>query len=291
MSESAVERIERIKMQVIAATLINTADDDYITARWCALNGLQTNFYWMAAQALEKYSKAILAANSVNTVSFGHKLDQLTSAVFELAGELLPSELEPVDKTSNQALPKCDSRKLIRKIANYGNPNNRYLEFGHQYHHSDLFSFDCLMFALRRLIVNLSSNVPTVLVAENGPLSYRQKLTQDPAFRINHFLNFDSLLESIEASELQRWLLIWNSPFNRLSHDPKPMRHVLTSFRSTAASNIHSLLELNDEILVREGIEIAKWFAENFKISKELHADLENRVSIAKLRIAELGNS
>ncbi len=36
---------------------IATADDNYITARWCHQHGLSIDFFWLGAQALEKYER------------------------------------------------------------------------------------------------------------------------------------------------------------------------------------------------------------------------------------------
>jgi hypothetical protein len=45
---------------IISELFVRRADENYITARWCAMNQLHTDFAWLAVHAMEKYLKAVL---------------------------------------------------------------------------------------------------------------------------------------------------------------------------------------------------------------------------------------
>ncbi len=48
------------KNNLVHELFVRTADENYIAARWCAINRLNTDFLWLAVHALEKYLKAVL---------------------------------------------------------------------------------------------------------------------------------------------------------------------------------------------------------------------------------------
>ena len=81
------------KLEIIKAFFVGTADEDYITARWCATNSMPVDFYWLGAQAIEKFLKAILLANGQSVKSHGHDLKKLLHDVKNLVGSLLPEEV------------------------------------------------------------------------------------------------------------------------------------------------------------------------------------------------------
>lgn len=51
------------KHNIVLELFARTADENYITARWCAINQLNTDFLWLSVHALEKYLKAVLLLN------------------------------------------------------------------------------------------------------------------------------------------------------------------------------------------------------------------------------------
>jgi len=48
-----------------------TADQNYIIARWAALNDLYLDFFWMGLHAVEKYLKAFLLFNGESAICYG----------------------------------------------------------------------------------------------------------------------------------------------------------------------------------------------------------------------------
>jgi hypothetical protein len=55
--ESSVS-VSASKHNLVLELFVRTADENYVTARWCAINQLNTDFLWLSVHALEKYLKA-----------------------------------------------------------------------------------------------------------------------------------------------------------------------------------------------------------------------------------------
>lgn len=119
-----------MKNSIIDDMFTRTADEDYITARWCAANGLETGFFWLGVHALEKYMKAVLLANGGAAVKQGHKIVDLHDEVCAFAGDLLPAELEKPEDLDLPYWHKRTLRSFLVHLYDNGNADNRYLIFG-----------------------------------------------------------------------------------------------------------------------------------------------------------------
>ena len=87
---------------IVDELFIKTADDNYVTARWCFAYGLNVDFFWLGVHALEKYLKAALLLNGrsakgyilgTKEKKYGHNIVKLYTDVQRLAPELLPPQL------------------------------------------------------------------------------------------------------------------------------------------------------------------------------------------------------
>lgn len=81
------------KNNLVHELFVRTADENYITARWCAINRLNTDFLWLAVHALEKYLKSVLLVNDCSSKDYSHDIARLYAAVKGIAGPLLPDRL------------------------------------------------------------------------------------------------------------------------------------------------------------------------------------------------------
>jgi HEPN domain-containing protein len=81
------------KHSLVDEFFIKTADDNYVVARWCADNGMDVDFFWLALHCLEKYLKAALVLNGRSAKNYGHNIKALYADVHPLAPELLPITL------------------------------------------------------------------------------------------------------------------------------------------------------------------------------------------------------
>jgi hypothetical protein len=69
-----IERFRALQTDVVHDLFVRTADENYITARSCAVNRLYTDFFWLAVHALEKYLKAVLLLNGSSSKGCVHNM-------------------------------------------------------------------------------------------------------------------------------------------------------------------------------------------------------------------------
>jgi len=53
--KARIMNIQISKNDLVLELFVRTADENYITARWCAFNQLNIDFLWLSVHALEKY--------------------------------------------------------------------------------------------------------------------------------------------------------------------------------------------------------------------------------------------
>ena len=90
---------------------IRTADENYIAARWCAINRLHTDFAWLAVHALEKYLKAVLLYNGMSTKTQGHDIVRLYGEAKLFVGQWLDEMVFAVRRLVCQL-----DRPILRKL-------------------------------------------------------------------------------------------------------------------------------------------------------------------------------
>jgi hypothetical protein len=73
--------LEERKSALIREHFLETADGDYLAARWAWDNGRFYNFCWSASQCVEKYLKAALLYDGRSSKGFGHNLNSLFNEV------------------------------------------------------------------------------------------------------------------------------------------------------------------------------------------------------------------
>ena len=205
-----LEQSDPYKREIVWELFINTADDNYITARWCFIEGLNVDYFWLAVHALEKYMKAVLLLNGESSKDFGHNIVELYKRVESFASDLLPNSLKQPDALGSghqwtDELPeKC--------LYDNGNPDNRYQIFGFQQHYDDLFKLDLMIFALRRLCVHLDGYY---MRSGGRNLTYRDMLMKQPETWT--LSSSDKLLGTVSGrrgERLREALLNYNFPFS-----------------------------------------------------------------------------
>lgn len=149
------------KYVVVKELFIDTGDEDYVIARWCIFNRLSRQFFWNAAQAIEKYLKAALLLNGYSSKGYGHDLIALFCQVKRFAGDLIPQKLEAPKQVRlfadhRELWGDPTTREFIRRVNRYGHPSNRYNFFGFELGASDLYKLDQVVFPLWNLKTNLT---------------------------------------------------------------------------------------------------------------------------------------
>lgn len=186
--------IEAAKSDVIRELFVKTADQTYVVARWCFLNCLYLDFYWNGLHAVEKYLKASLLFNGRSAISatptgkdYGHNIERLFAEVRRYAGDLLPKSLKkPKDLTISYWQPET-AIKFVERLNGLGDPANRYNLFGFSQRPEDLYKFDMLVFAIRRVCVNLEANY-FQSARPTGTLPFKSNATilqENPEYQFN----------------------------------------------------------------------------------------------------------
>ena len=143
------------KHDIILKLFIQPADEDYLVARWSYRMGLFHQYYWAAAQALEKYLKAALLASGRSSIGFWHDLQRLYEAVATLDTQgIIPQTIDMPDTTSmgKEMWDKLEARTFIAYLSGYGDPANRYRIIGRRVMGPDIHVLDAICQALRSMI-------------------------------------------------------------------------------------------------------------------------------------------
>src|SRR5258707_304000 len=75
---------------LVERMFVATADQDYVLARWAAINRLDVNFFWLGLQSVEKYLKAILLFNGQSAKRYGHNIPRLYAEIVDERGRDRP---------------------------------------------------------------------------------------------------------------------------------------------------------------------------------------------------------
>lgn len=202
MLEDQQERFTHFAVSVIEDSFITMAIKDYAACRLLVQNKLEHQFYWSAAQSLEKILKAILLLNGrplvqlkedgsqVHRYGGGHDLIKL----YRAAKQYMPGhqnlnfrpgdELSSLFETFVQLKParwdNVTMETFLHRINFMGSTTNRYDTYGIDYLPSDLFILD-------QVIHSLCQYVPGELMNKE---QVRQKAGQSVGETCFYNLNF-----------------------------------------------------------------------------------------------------
>jgi hypothetical protein len=263
------------KHSLVRELFVRTADENYIAARWCAINQLNTDFLWLSVHALEKYLKAVLLINGRSSRGnapakklYGHDIIRLYADVREVAGELLPDCLvRPTDLD----IPDWSDRtpeQLMEHLLRNGNAHNRYLIYGYGIFSEDLHMVDAIVFAIRRLICPLDERW-MVSDEPNAPtFTNRELLIDQPNYYGTLFMPLDDLIGARKDSPKRTAALNRNMAFAPDSFKHEPIRSGRAVRNPIIISNILDPLKSEDPRWAAEGVEIARWFLDNVQVPK-----------------------
>lgn len=126
--------LQERKADLIWHMFIDPADGNYLTARWAYDNGLFHQFYWDAAQSVEKYLKATLLLNDCSVREHkGHDLNELFNAFLKIdAHGVFPKTIH-IPETTGMGSDAWQARPyslFIDYIDRFGSADNRYGNIG-----------------------------------------------------------------------------------------------------------------------------------------------------------------
>lgn len=117
------------KSAIINALFVERADMDYLLARLAYHSGLFHNFYFLAAQGLEKYMKAYLLYNNVSAKDVGHDLKKLFNIVIDIdENSFVPKNIDFPETTATHS-DTWNGKAMslfIFHLNDLGHTDNRY---------------------------------------------------------------------------------------------------------------------------------------------------------------------
>lgn len=272
------------KNNLVHELFVRTADENYVTARWCAINRLNTDFLWLAVHALEKYLKAVLLVNGRSSRRYSHDIGRLYANVKALAGALLPDNLT---KPANLDIPNWFDRtpkQFMEHLLGNGNADNRYLIYGYVTRSQDLHMLDTMVFAIRRLICPLDDRVFPHRDPGAPTFTYRQLLTRQPQYYSRMLMPLDELISAKDDSPTRAAALNLNVAFAPDTYEHEPIRSGSSARNPLIIRRILEPLESDDPRRAAEGVETARWFLDNVQVPKGVTEQIKAAIKEARAR-------
>lgn len=145
-------RQERYLFGIIHDIFFETGVSDWAAARALYYLGFSDQFYWSAAQSIEKLCKSALLSKWQNVEKYGHDIGKLCKKLSEVSegGFDLSSYLEKSQKSQEYLTeqPKQTISKFIKRVSQSGHPNSRYNSALVDGDHDDLHSLDQVILQL-----------------------------------------------------------------------------------------------------------------------------------------------
>lgn len=253
------------KNNLVHELFVRTADENYVTARWCAINGLNIDFLWLAVHALEKYLKAVLLMNGRTSEGYSHDIVRLYEAIKMFAAPLLPNRLvKPADLNIFHWREQTPEEFVAYLLSN-GSADNRYLIYGYVTHSENLHKLDQVVFAVRRLICALDER----FISGNRPgtptITNREVLTNQPRYLNRMFMPLDKLIAG-EDSPARDAALNMNLEFAPSDFKHSAIPGGSASVNPVIIRRILDPLESDDRNWAAEGVEVATWFLANVQV-------------------------
>lgn len=156
---------DRFFARIVLLSLTKQADLDYRLARKCLQFGSESHFYWMIAQACEKYLKSVLLLNDVCVRGINHDIPEAFEKIPPHIRSVLPDRPKKPDGAPQAfSWQKHDGdadkywldqsfTQSLRMISFRGSPGSRYREDNFYLDGSMVHLFDEIVFQLRRICI------------------------------------------------------------------------------------------------------------------------------------------
>lgn len=122
------------KLDLVWHMFIDPADGNYLAARWAYDNGLFHQFYWDAAQCVEKLLKATLLLNDCSVKDHKHhQLVELFNAFLTIDADKIFPEIIQMPETTGMGKDAWQGEPyslFIEYLNRYGSADNRYGSIG-----------------------------------------------------------------------------------------------------------------------------------------------------------------
>lgn len=253
---------------------IEPADKNYFLARFCRMCGMQEEFWWNSAQAIEKYLKAGILLNELSGKKIGgHNITELWSRYKFAYSDYAPSELNKPLSLRNELWGSGDIDAFMCRLNDMGSADSRYGLTSNINLARDLFELDQMVFELRRRTFDIN-----VVVGEDWVDEYLldfygktygciMKLHPKKATRKLSIPSEDADLLKMSATDI---FFAWNFAFQRTDEDFKRKALPVIATEHLGGNNsyiylIQSLIIDRDNFDEQEVLGI-KWILDRIKL-------------------------
>ena len=266
--------------RIVRELFVDTADDNYIAARWCFVEGLHIDYFWLSVHALEKYMKAALLLNGESSKGYSVDIVKLYRKMKCIAPELLPSNLKKPDDLDTDRWRDETPDNFIRRLHDNGNADNRYQIFGFYRHKEDLFKLDILVFALRRLCVPLDAYYLGKWRRNKENLAYRDTLIRQPAeWSVSQLCKLEKTVAGERGERLRDVFLNLNLPFAPKDFSHGSLRSGMAAHNSVLGRSILRPLEkAPDSQAAALSAEVCDWVITNIQLPEDVKKQLRDAV-------------
>lgn len=262
---------------IVQELFIKTADDNYVTARWCFAYGLDVDFFWLSVHALEKYLKAALLLNGHSAKSYvegtkekryGHNIVKLYADVQPLVPELLPATLSQPAELDIAHWYDEPTEKFLARLWRYGQADNRYQLLGYNRHGEDLFKLDMLVFAVRRLCQPLETHFLGKKRKGTPDQSRRERMLKDHPVSSNLNSHLEEMMNGKWGKVLRHTALNCNFPFAPEGYKHR-MRYGATFVNPVLVRRILDPLESGKPEYEAHSDKLWKWVHDNIHLPSD----------------------
>ena len=282
-----IKPIHAQQKEIVRELFVNTADDNYIASRWCFVERLNGDFFWLAVHALEKYMKAVLLLNgrssrdfrdkANNLQRFGHDIEALYKHVQSFAADLLPENLVKPDQLETKRWRDETPNAFMDRFHHNGNADNRYQVFGYVRHDVDLFKLDTMVFALRRLCVPLDMYYSGKHQPGKSNPTHRNMLAkQVNLWELMPRCRLEQTVNGKRGEHLRDVFLNVNIPFAPDDYDHRGLRSGMAAANPVLARLVlDPLTQPRDSKAVTIATQLCDWVLANIKLPREVARQLE----------------
>ena len=280
------ENILAEQREIVREIFVNTADDNYIAARWCFVVRLNVDFYWLAVHALEKYMKAVLLLNGRSGIGFregagqfqryGHDITLLYEQVKGIAAEFLPANLGPPDESEIESWRDETPEACLQRFYLNGNADNRYHIFGLVRHREDIFKLDSMVYAVRQLCVPLDAYYPVRQEQRSSSPRYRDMLTDRSKYwALMSRCRLRKTADGERGEVLREVFLNMNLPFAPDDFDHPGLSSGWESANPVLARSVLKPLQrpANGDAAAR-AVRVCDWVLDNIKLPGDVKREL-----------------
>ncbi len=295
-----IEPIHVEKGGIVRESFVNTADDNYIAARWCFVENLHVDYFWLAVHSLEKYMKAILLLNGASGKGyrdkatgkfkfFRHNVVILYEYIKCLAPDLLPNDLNKPGNLDTDRWIDESPEAFLQRLYRNGNAHNRYLTFGFYRRNEDLFKLDLMIYALRRLCVPLDAYFMGRWRPDKNNLTHKDVLTRQPEhWRISQNSNLERTIDGKRCNGVRHVLLNLNLPFAPEDYAHESLQAGMAARNSVLARSVLRPLEQEpNSQRATLAAEVCNWVIENIS----LPADVKKQLGDARAKWESMRHS